>query len=280
MKRPAAIQQDETSALESTLPHVGAGPPDLERTPAASGERILPSDAPLTEWVVDPEVLETQRADRIEEQEVMAPAIETVKLKDIVPPIRFESGVADISPTSVEKLRKTLDDMQHLANVRLHLVGHADDQPLSRSLAAQFGDNEGLSKERAGEVAEHLQRALALPPESIAYEWAGDARPIAPNTSAEGRAKNRRVEVEVWYDGRRPEVRPAGSRRPRRDPALQGLPHRARLQAQLPGGEQRARPGQEPDPAARVPERVDRASPRLTSARSSRPSRTSATSRT
>ncbi len=200
VKRPAGIQQDETSALESTLPHVGAGPPDLERSPAASGERILPSDAPLTEWVVDPAVLERQHADTIEEREVMAPAVETVKLKDIVPPIRFESGVADISPASVEKLRKTLDDMQHLANVRLHLVGHADDQPLSQSLATRFGDNEGLSKERAGEVAEHLQRALALPPESIAYEWAGDARPIAPNTSAEGRAKNRRVEVEVWYD--------------------------------------------------------------------------------
>ena len=39
-----------------------------------------------------------------------------------------------------------------------------------------------------------------LPPDAITYEWAGDTRPIAPNTSLEGRAKNRRVEVEVWYD--------------------------------------------------------------------------------
>jgi len=200
VKRPAGLEGDETSALESSLPPVGAGPPDLDRAEASSGERILPSDAPLTEWTVDPAVLEAQHADRLEEQEVLTPAVETVKLKDIVPPIRFESGIADISAASVEKLRKTLDEMQHLDNVRLHLVGHADDQPLSRALAAQFGDNEGLSKERAGEVAEHLQRALALPPESIAYEWAGDTRPIAPNTSPEGRAKNRRVEVEVWYD--------------------------------------------------------------------------------
>ena len=79
-------------------------------------------------------------------------------------------------------------------------VRHADDQRLSGALAQTFGDNAGLSRERAGEVAEFLQRALDVPPDAITYEWAGDTRPIAPNTSPEGRAKNRRVEVEVWYD--------------------------------------------------------------------------------
>jgi uncharacterized repeat protein (TIGR01451 family) len=200
VKRPAGLDGDETSGLESSLPPVGAGPPDLDRLPAASGERILPSNGALTQWTVDPDSLQTQHSDKLEQREVLTPVVETVKLRDIIPAIRFDSGVADISPASVEKLRKTLDDMQHLDNVRLHLVGHADDQPLSSALAARFGDNEGLSKERAGEVAEHLQRALALPPESISYEWAGEARPIASNASAEGRAKNRRVEVEVWYD--------------------------------------------------------------------------------
>ena len=39
-----------------------------------------------------------------------------------------------------------------------------------------------------------------LPPEAISYEWAGDRKPIASNATEAGRAKNRRVEVEVWYD--------------------------------------------------------------------------------
>ena len=90
--------------------------------------------------------------------------------------------------------------MQALRNVRLHLVGHADDQRLSAALAARFGDNEGLSRERAGEVAEFLQIALGLPPESISYAWTGVDQPIASNATAEGRARNRRVEVEVWFD--------------------------------------------------------------------------------
>ncbi|MEZ4334496.1 MAG: OmpA family protein [Myxococcota bacterium] len=186
--------------LESTLPHVGAGPPDLERSPAASGERLLPADAPLTPWTVDPAVLDAQKADRLEVQDVVVPDVEIVKLRGVVPPIHFESGHAEIPPDSVTMLRRKLDEMQHLDNVRLHLVGHADDRPLKPGLIAIYGDNEGLSRERAGEVAEHLQRALELPPESIAYEWAGDTQPIASNATAEGRARNRRVEVEVWYD--------------------------------------------------------------------------------
>ena len=190
----------ETSAVRASLPPVGAGPPGLETSSGQSGERHLPSDVPLMQWTVDPEILETQIADRLEEREVVSAKVEIVKLTEVMPPIHFESGVARISPDYVAKLRAVLDDMQHLHNVRLHLVGHADDQALSAKLRGVFGDNQGLSRERAGEVAEFLQTALSLPPESISFAWAGDTKPIAQNATPGGRALNRRVEVEVWYD--------------------------------------------------------------------------------
>jgi flagellar motor protein MotB len=168
--------------------------------PGQAVERHLPTDAPFMQWSRDPAALEKESGDKLEQREVIAQRARTVKLKDVVPPIRFESGVADIPAGYVEKLRSVLDDMQHLRNVRLHLVGHADDQPLSDALTGVYGDNAGLSRERAGEVAEFLQRALVLPPEAISFEWAGDTQPIASNATPEGRATNRRVEVEVWYD--------------------------------------------------------------------------------
>jgi flagellar motor protein MotB len=163
-------------------------------------ERHLPGDRRFLQWAQDPRLLATEAGDRLEKRQVVADEAKTVKLKNLVAPIRFESGVADIPPSTIDKLREILEDMRHLNNVRLHLVGHADDQPLSENLARLYGDNAGLSRERAGEVAEFIQRALALPPEAISFEWAGDREPIASNATAEGRALNRRVEVEVWYD--------------------------------------------------------------------------------
>jgi flagellar motor protein MotB len=172
----------------------------IEVAPGEAVERHLPGDGAFTQWARDPELLATEAGDRLEQREVVGAEAEIVKLRNVVPPIRFESGVAAISPSYVERLRGVLDSMRHLENVRLHLVGHADDQPLSPGLAGIYGDNAGLSRERAGEVAEFLKTALALPADAISFEWAGDSQPIASNATPAGRARNRRVEVEVWYD--------------------------------------------------------------------------------
>ncbi len=177
-----------------------AAEPIVEARPGRNVERHMSGDADLRQWSQDPERLATEISDRLEQREVLRDQAQTVKLKNVVPPIRFASGEADIPPTWIERLRGILEGMRHLDNVRLHLVGHADDQPLSESLAGVYGDNRGLSEERAGQVAEFLQAALALPPEAISFAWAGASQPIASNATEEGRARNRRVEVEVWYD--------------------------------------------------------------------------------
>jgi flagellar motor protein MotB len=163
-------------------------------------ERQLPDDPAPTQWVRDPKQFQTEAGDRIEVRPVVDETLEIVKLTNVIQPIRFDSGVANIRDKDVELLRKALERLHDRRNVRLHLVGHADDQPLSDALVRVYSDNAGLSRERAGEVAEFLQRALMLAPDAISYEWAGDSHPVASNATAEGRALNRRVEVEVWYD--------------------------------------------------------------------------------
>src|SRR5687767_14329694 len=163
-------------------------------------ERHLSDDQTFTRWAQDPAVLDEERGDRLEVRQVEGEKLETVKLRNVVPPIRFESGVAQIPPEHVTALSAILDGMRDRRNLRVHFVGHADSQPLSPTLARVFKDNAGLSRERAGEVAEYFKSVLDLPPDAISYEWAGDTQPVATNASDEGRALNRRVEVEVWYD--------------------------------------------------------------------------------
>jgi flagellar motor protein MotB len=188
-------------ALTAVLCAPGLNAADIEQTsPGNAVERHLDEYVPVHEWLQDPALLQQDESDRLEVREVVADRPETVKLIGVVPPIRFESGVVDIPASTVAELGRILDEMQHRQNVRLHLVGHADNQPLSSRLVAIYDDNAGLSRERAGEVAEYFQRALELQPEGISYEWAGDLDPVASNDTSAGRALNRRVEVEVWYD--------------------------------------------------------------------------------
>ncbi len=174
---------------------------EVDKAPLGEAvERNLPLDTPFREWVMDPGEESAEQGDSLETRETLKDTLDTIKLSNLVPPIHFESGVADIPESTVESLADILDRMRDRLHVRLHLIGHADNQPLSPTLAAIYGDNFGLSRERAGQVAEYFQTALALPPEAVSYEWAGDTKPVASNDTEEGRALNRRVEVEVWYD--------------------------------------------------------------------------------
>jgi len=165
-----------------------------------TNETHLSKDQAFTPWLLDPSIFAQDQGDRTEKRLVPEKEVKTVKLANLVPPIRFRTGEADIPDEYLTLLREVLEKMRDRRNVRLHFVGHADPQNLSDSLKAKYGDNTGLSRERAGTTAEYCQVALGLPAEAISYEGKGESQPVASNDTEEGRAQNRRVEVEVWYD--------------------------------------------------------------------------------
>ncbi len=150
------------------------------------------------QWKLDDR--DSTTGDRLEVQKVTEKVANTVKLQNVVPPIHFASGKAKIPPNYVALIRDVLVTMQDRVNVRLHFVGHTDNASLSPELEQKYQDNLGLSRERAGATAEYFKDALDLPAESISYEGLGESQPVASNTTETGRAQNRRVEVEVWYD--------------------------------------------------------------------------------
>lgn len=165
----------------------------------ANLEKQLDSDLRLTPWKQDDSVYQKQK-DKVEVKKETKQHFVTKKLTNVVPPIHFASGEADIPKEYIEKLRQILNKMRDRVNVRLHFVGHTDNTKLYGEARKKYGDNLTLSKERAGTAAEFFQRALNLPPEAISYEGMGDSKPVASNKTEAGRAQNRRVEVEVWYD--------------------------------------------------------------------------------
>jgi len=162
-------------------------------------EKQAGTDEPRTLWMRDGDA-DDKQGDKVEVKKVLEKAVKTIKLQNLVPPIHFASGEAEIPDGYVQRLRDVLDSMKGRNNVRLHFVGHSDNAQLFREVKQKYGDNLTLSRERAGITAEYFQKALQLPAESITYEGMGEFQPIAGNATEQGKALNRRVEVEVWYD--------------------------------------------------------------------------------
>ncbi len=193
-----------TPALAETttliVPSDNAG--SVVQTPnlGSNVEVQLDSDARLQQWKQDDSEYLKKLQSKVEVKQVTKKHVVTKKLTNVVPPIHFASGEAQIPTEYIEKLRKILESMRDRVNVRLHFVGYTDNQRLFGAAKHKYGDNLGLSKERAGTAAEFFKNALNLPPEAISYEGLGESNPIASNVTSAGRAQNRRVEIEVWYD--------------------------------------------------------------------------------
>ena len=80
---------------------------------------------------------------------------------------------------------------------KLLVNGYTDNAPISPALKKKgITSNEVLSQKRAEAVMEYLI-AHGVKPDMIAARGHGAADPVAPNTTAKGRAQNRRVEVTL-----------------------------------------------------------------------------------
>ncbi|GGC32325.1 hypothetical protein GCM10011371_19700 [Novosphingobium marinum] len=104
----------------------------------------------------------------------------------------FESGSDQLEPGRAAlftRIGKAVEEEEGYVKVE----GHADSDQIA-TLA--FPDNTALSKARAETVA-GIIRSEVSQPGRVSVEGYGDARPIATNETAEGKSKNRRVEVVV-----------------------------------------------------------------------------------
>ena len=79
-------------------------------------------------------------------------------------------------------------------------IGYTDDAPLTDRNERIYGNHVGLSRAQARRVALAVQEALELPTAAVDSDGRGATRPLGSNETAQGRALNRRVEVEFWYD--------------------------------------------------------------------------------
>jgi outer membrane protein OmpA-like peptidoglycan-associated protein len=127
-------------------------------------------------------------------------ATQTTTLSEADTGALFESGRAELLSGTRTRLDGIADTLRGRRNLRFLVVGHADSQRLSAAARKLFRDNQGLSEARSFEVAQYLRGRLGLEAEAFTVRGAGDREPVADNATPAGMARNRRVELQVWYE--------------------------------------------------------------------------------
>jgi outer membrane protein OmpA-like peptidoglycan-associated protein len=101
--------------------------------------------------------------------------------------VNFDTAKATIRPESLPRLDTVIEFMAHKRGVRIEISGHTDNVGNAQA-------NKLLSEKRAQAVREHLM-SRGIDAARIRAVGFGDERPIAPNTTDEGRQRNRRIEA-------------------------------------------------------------------------------------
>lgn len=102
--------------------------------------------------------------------------------------IYFDSGSDRIRPESTPTLKEIGDMLKQHPDLKLTIEGHTDDVGAADA-------NKQLSERRASAVKSFLVTSYAIDAARLQSSGIGSAKPLAPNTTAEGRQQNRRVEL-------------------------------------------------------------------------------------
>lgn len=108
-------------------------------------------------------------------------------------PVLFESGKANMKPSGL----KMIDDLGNLfkgIENPVIIEGHTDNVPIRTQ---RFQSNWQLSFERAFSVVNYLIHKKGYSPLQLSAQGFGEYQPLFDNNTAENRARNRRIEVNV-----------------------------------------------------------------------------------
>jgi outer membrane protein OmpA-like peptidoglycan-associated protein len=111
------------------------------------------------------------------------------KFSGVVDGIQFDTGKATIRPSSYPILDEALGILKEYPNVELRITGHTDSQGSAER-------NRELSRARALAVADYFI-SRGIDRERLTTEGYGPDKPIAENTTKDGRQRNRRIEFEI-----------------------------------------------------------------------------------
>jgi chemotaxis protein MotB len=109
----------------------------------------------------------------------------------------FPSGSADLTLQA----RGIIDELAAVTvdpTSKVVVSGHTDNVPIS--FGALYRDNWDLAAARAASVVQEIEASIPAPGREMSAISFGETKPIADNATAEGRERNRRIELEIEFE--------------------------------------------------------------------------------
>ena len=106
----------------------------------------------------------------------------------------FDPGKADVKISVYKDLKKIADRIKDYKKVSVLVTGHTDNRPVRHSV---YRNNKELSEYRARAVVEFFVELFDIDRDIFTSRGMGASKPVAANTTAEGRKKNRRVTIRM-----------------------------------------------------------------------------------
>ena len=106
--------------------------------------------------------------------------------------VLFDSGKAELKVRAKEVIKPIVEELKKLPNDVL-VEGHTDNVPIR---TGRYATNWELSMARAYSVIKFMEET-GMDPKKLAGSGYGDNRPVGENTTAAGRARNRRIEISL-----------------------------------------------------------------------------------
>jgi OmpA-OmpF porin, OOP family len=162
--------------------------------PAAADATPAPAPAPT----VAPPAPEPIPAPVVTPTPAPAPVVTEVEKKIVEKgkatlDVRFKTGSTEIDPMYTKDLKSFAETMKKHPELKVYIEGHTDN-------IGPSDYNKKLSQIRAENVKKYLVEKLGVDGSRLTAIGYGEDKPVASNSTAEGRFKNRRVDAVVEYD--------------------------------------------------------------------------------
>lgn len=210
-----ATLERESVVLQTRVGLLGQEHAALEQQQAQLKKQVEALEQQKTQLLASSQQNQTQYdalvrnlKDEVQKGQLQVKQYKNMLTVDVAEQLFFDSGQASLKDSGKEVLKKVGDTLKGYDDKVIRIIGHTDNVPIAKSLQKMFPSNWELSAARATTVVRYLQE-VGIPPERLIATGRAEYAPVASNDTADGRKKNRRIEITLIDKSVAQEMTPA-----------------------------------------------------------------------